>query len=163
MGVLLQRGMKVPAPARGAPWTGTDKIVVRLRPRKEIFRHELKKEARRIAGPVEIGMDWRQPLTNAPPLALHAASDDAIVKPLLLQAFMPLQEFPALLQALWPLQALVAMHLPWAASAGVDTVVTTVPARNSVAAAAASVAPDLEFNFMTFSSMLTTMNAVSLR
>ena len=101
-------------------------------------------------------------MDTAPPLALHAASDDAIVKPLLLQAFMPLQEFPALLQALWPLQALVAMHLPWAA-AGVDTVVTTVPARNSVAAAAASVAPDLEFNFMTFSSMLTTMNAVSLR
>jgi hypothetical protein len=64
-----------------------------------------------------------------------------------------LQEFDALLQALWPLQAFAAMHLPWAASAGVDPVDTTAPARNSVAAAAARVAPDLESNFMTFSSM----------
>jgi hypothetical protein len=58
------------------------------------------------------------------------------------------------LQALWPLQASPAMHLPWAAFAGVDTVDTTEPARNRVAAAAASVAPDLEFNFMTISSMI---------
>jgi hypothetical protein len=45
------------------------------------------------------------------------------------------------------------MHLPWAALAG-DVVETTAPARNSVAAAAASVAPDLESNFMTISSMI---------
>jgi hypothetical protein len=38
--------------------------------------------------------------------------------------------------------------------AGVETVETTAPARNSVAAAAASVAPDLESNFMTISSMM---------
>jgi hypothetical protein len=72
-----------------------------------------------------------------------------------LQAFRPLQEFPALLHALWPLQALTPMHLPWAAAfAFVDPVDTTAPARNRVAAAAASVAPDLEFNFMTISSMI---------
>jgi hypothetical protein len=46
------------------------------------------------------------------------------------------------------------MHLPCAAFAGVDTVDTTVPARNRVAAAAASVAPDLEFSFMTISSII---------
>src|SRR4029078_11437633 len=88
-----------------------------------------------------------QPLTNAPPLALHWASD-IIEKPLLLQAFWPLQALPALLQALWPLRELAAMHLPCAASAGVDPVETTAPARNSVAAAAANVAPDLEFKVM---------------
>jgi hypothetical protein len=71
-----------------------------------------------------------------------------------LQEFKPLQALAAPLQALWPLQALPAMHLPWAAFAGVDTVDTTEPARNSVAAAAASVAPDLEFNFMTISSII---------
>src|SRR3954451_18633998 len=98
------------------------------------------------AGPdLDCGCD--QPLTNAPPLALHWTSD-IIAKPLLLQAFRPLQELLALLQALWPLQALAAMHLPCAASAGVDAVDTTAPARNSVAAAAASVAPDLESNFI---------------
>ena len=43
---------------------------------------------------------------------------------------------------------------PAAALAGVDPVETTAPARNRVAAAAASVAPDLEFNFMTISSMI---------
>ena len=86
-------------------------------------------------------------------MALQAASDAAIVKPLLLQAFRPLQEFEALLQALWPLQAFVAMHLPAAAFAVVETV-TTEPARNKVAAAAARVAPDLEFSFMTISSMI---------
>jgi hypothetical protein len=74
-----------------------------------------------------------------------------------------LQELEALLHALWPLQALAAMHLPCAALAGVDTVDTTVPARNSVAAAAASVAPDLESNFMTFSSMIDDNDAVRLR
>jgi hypothetical protein len=46
------------------------------------------------------------------------------------------------------------MHFPAAAFADVDTVDTTEPARNRVAAAAASVAPDLEFNFMTISSMI---------
>jgi hypothetical protein len=47
------------------------------------------------------------------------------------------------------------MHLPWAAAlAFVDPVDTTAPAKNRVAAAAASVAPDLEFNFMTISSMI---------
>jgi hypothetical protein len=56
------------------------------------------------------------------------------------------------LQALWPLQALAAMHLPSAAFAVVDPVDRTAPARNRVAAAAASVAPDLESNFMTISS-----------
>jgi hypothetical protein len=59
-----------------------------------------------------------------------------------------LQEFAPPLQALWPLQALPAMHLPMAACAGVDTADTVAPARNSVAAAAASVAPDLESNFI---------------
>jgi hypothetical protein len=44
--------------------------------------------------------------------------------------------------------------LPWAAFAGVDTADMTEPARNRVAAAAASVAPDFEFNFMTVSSMM---------
>jgi hypothetical protein len=92
-------------------------------------------------------------LAIAPPFALHWASV-AIEKPWVLQAFRPLQEFPALLQALWPLQALTPMHLPWAALAAVDPVDTTAPARNRVAAAAASVAPDLEFNFMTISSMI---------
>src|SRR3954451_8314289 len=95
-----------------------------------------------------------QSLDTAPPLALQAASDAAIEKPLVLQAFMPLQEFAPPLQALWPLQALVPMHLTPAAFAVVDTAVTTEPARNRVAAAAASVAPDLEFNFMTISSMI---------
>jgi hypothetical protein len=46
------------------------------------------------------------------------------------------------------------MHLPWAALAGADVVEMTAPARKSVAAAAASVAPDLESNFMTGSSMI---------
>src|SRR3954471_8768806 len=47
------------------------------------------------------------------------------------------------------------MHLPIAAAfAGVDPVDTTAPARNRVAAAAASVAPDLESNFMTISSKI---------
>jgi hypothetical protein len=86
-------------------------------------------------------------------MAPHAFSE-AIEKPVPLQAFWPLQAFAEPLQALWPLQALPAMHLPWAAFAGVDTVDTTEPARNRVAAAAASVAPDLEFNFMTISSMI---------
>jgi hypothetical protein len=86
-------------------------------------------------------------------MAAHAFSEVA-EKPWPLQAFWPLQEFAEPLQALWPLQALPAMHLPWAAFAGVDTVDTTEPARNRVAAAAASVAPDLEFNFMTISSMI---------
>jgi hypothetical protein len=58
------------------------------------------------------------------------------------------------MQALWPLQALAAMHLPSAAFAVVDPVDTTAPARNRVAAAAASVAPDFESNFMTISSMI---------
>jgi len=126
-------------------------------PPQEIFSGIwLKKETRHGAGPLKPDISNDQPLTNAPPLALHEASD-AIEKPWPLQAFRPLQEFEAPLQALWPLQALAAMHLPCAASAGVDTV-ETAPARNSVAAAAASVAPDLEFNFMTFSldGMLTT-------
>jgi hypothetical protein len=70
-----------------------------------------------------------------------------------LQEFRPLQELAALLHALWPLQALAAKHFPAAAFAGDDTVDTTAPARNSVAAAAASVAPDLESNFMTISSV----------
>jgi hypothetical protein len=88
-------------------------------------------------------------------LALQAASDETIEKPFVLQAFRPLQEFEPPLQALWPLQALVPTHLtPAAAFADVDTVETTEPARNKVAAAAASVAPDLEFNFMTISSMI---------
>src|SRR3954468_15529176 len=101
------------------------------------------------AGPLE----WSdQPLRKAPPVAAHLAGV-LIEKPVPLQAFMPLQEFAPPLQALWPLQALPAMHLPWAALAGLD-VVTTAPARNRVAAAAASVAPDLEFNFMTISSMI---------
>jgi hypothetical protein len=65
-----------------------------------------------------------------------------------------LQALAEPLHALWPLQALPAMHLPAAAFADVDTVDTTEPARNRVAAAAASVAPDLEFNFMTISSMI---------
>jgi hypothetical protein len=86
-------------------------------------------------------------------MAAHAFSEVA-EKPWPLQAFWPLQEFAEPLHALWPLQALPAMHLPWAAFAGVDTVDTTEPARNKVAAAAASVAPDLEFNFMTISSMI---------
>src|SRR4051794_30190360 len=92
-----------------------------------------------------------QPLTNLPPVALQAFSETC-EKPWPLQAFMPLQEFAEPLQALWPLQALPTMHLPAAALAGVDPVDATAPARNRVAAAAASVAPDLEFNFMTFSS-----------
>jgi hypothetical protein len=58
------------------------------------------------------------------------------------------------LQALWPLQALVPTHLTGAAFADVDPAETTEPARNRVAAAAASVAPDLEFIFMTISSMI---------
>jgi hypothetical protein len=86
-------------------------------------------------------------------MAAQDFSED-IEKPVPLQAFWPLQELAEPLQALWPLQALPAMHLPWAAFAGVDTVDTTEPARNKVAAAAASVAPDLEFNFMTISSMI---------
>jgi hypothetical protein len=65
-----------------------------------------------------------------------------------------LQEFAALLQALWPLQAFAAKHCPVAAFALLDTVDTAAPARNRVAAAAASVAPDLESNFMTISSMI---------
>src|SRR5947209_13348045 len=66
-----------------------------------------------------------QKLAFAPPLALQAASDDAIEIPKVLQAFRPLQEFPAPLQALWPLQALVPTHLTAAAFADVDQVVTT--------------------------------------
>src|SRR6202000_2471379 len=66
----------------------------------------------------------------------------------------PLQAFAPPLQALWPLQALAAMHLPSAAFADVDPVDTTAPARNRVAAAAASVPPDLESNFMTISSRI---------
>src|ERR1700742_1315332 len=46
------------------------------------------------------------------------------------------------------------MHLPSAAFALVEPVDTTAPARNRVAAAAASVAPDLESNFMTISSKI---------
>jgi hypothetical protein len=126
-------------------WFGYAAVIIFL-------RHLRQKEARHGAGPLKLELIGDQLLTNAPPLALHAASD-AIEKPWPLQAFRPLQEFDALLHALWPLQALAAMHLPWAASAGVDTVETAAPARNSVAAAAASVAPDLESNFMTFSSM----------
>src|SRR4051812_8631143 len=91
-----------------------------------------------------------QPLTNLPPIDVHLASD-AIEKPVVLQVFRPLQEFAAPLQALWPLQALAPMHLPWAALAGADVVEMTAPARKSVAAAAARVAPDLESNFMTIS------------
>ena len=93
-----------------------------------------------------------QPLTYLAPKAAHCFSETA-EKPWPLQPFWPLQELAEPLQALWPLQALPAMHLP-AALAGVDTVDTTAPARNRVAAAAASVAPDLEFNFMTISSMI---------
>ena len=105
-------------------------------------------------------IDNDQLLTYAPPVALHLASD-IWAKPWPLQAFRPLQEFEALLQALWPLQALAAMHLPMAAFAGVDPVDTTAPARNRVAAAAASVAPDLESNFMTISSKIVdTKNAM---
>jgi len=95
-----------------------------------------------------------QKLAFAPPLALQAPSDEAIEIPVFLQAFRPLQEFEPPLQALWPLQALVPTHLTAAAFADVDTVETTEPARKMVAAAAASVAPDLEFNFMTISSMI---------
>src|SRR4029434_3508659 len=94
-----------------------------------------------------------QPLTYLAPKAATRVSETA-EKPWPLQPFWPLQELAEPLQALWPLQALPAMHLPWAAFAGVDTVDTTEPARNRVAAAAASVAPDLEFNFMTISSMI---------
>jgi hypothetical protein len=95
-----------------------------------------------------------QKLAFAPPLALQAPSDEAIEIPVFLQAFRPLQEFVPPLQALWPLQALVPTHLTGAAFADVDTAETTEPARNRVAAAAASVAPDLEFIFMTISSMI---------
>jgi hypothetical protein len=86
-------------------------------------------------------------------MAAQAFSEVA-EKPWPLQAFWPLQALAEPLQELWPLQALPAMHLPAAAFADVDTVDTTEPARNRVAAAAASVAPDLEFNFMTISSMI---------
>src|ERR1700712_3203482 len=116
-------------------------------------RHRFLKEEGPALLPGRLHQSDDQLLTNAPPFGLHCASE-AIEKPVPLQAFRPLQEFDELLQALWPLQALVAMHLPWAALADVDPVVTTAPARNRVAAAAASVAPDLEFNFMTFSSMI---------
>jgi len=92
-------------------------------------------------------------LTNLPPTDAHFLSDIA-EKPWPLQAFRPLQAFAALLQALWPLQALAAKHCPFAAFALVDTVETAAPARNRVAAAAASVAPDLESNFMTISLMI---------
>src|SRR3984885_4015115 len=98
-------------------------------------------------------MNNDQLLTNAPPADLHLASD-IFAKPWPLQAFRPLQAFGPPLQALWPLQALAAMHLPSAAYAVVDPVDTTAPARNRVAAAAASVAPDLESNFMTISSKI---------
>src|SRR5476651_2562917 len=93
---------------------------------------------------------YDQDLTYAPPMFLHFAAE-VWEKPVPLQAFMPLQEFAPPLQALWPLQALPAMHLPMAACAVVDTVERVAPARNRVAAAAASVAPDLESNFMTIS------------
>jgi hypothetical protein len=86
------------------------------------------------------------------PIALQAFSE-VIEKPVPLQEFRPLQEFARPLQELWPLQALPAMHLPVAAYAVVDTADTAAPARNRVAAAAASVAPDLESNFMMISSM----------
>src|ERR1700712_4468656 len=102
------------------------------------------------AEPLGIG---DQPLTKEPPVAAHLAGV-LIEKPVPLQAFRPLQEFAPPLQALWPLQALAAMHLPSAAYADVDPVETTAPARNRVAAAAASVAPDLESNFMTISSRI---------
>src|SRR6266581_7659952 len=85
-----------------------------------------------------------QPLDMTPPAAAQPFAE-VIEKPVPLQALRPLQEFAPPLQALWPLQALPAMHLPWAAFADVDPVDTTAPARNKVAAAAASVAPDLEF------------------
>src|SRR3954470_22742725 len=101
-----------------------------------------------------------QPLTKAPPVAAHLAGV-LIEKPVPLQAFRPLQAFAPPLQALWPLQALAAMHLPSAAFALVEPVDTTAPARNRVAAAAASVAPDLESNFMTISSRIVdTKNAM---
>src|SRR4051812_48013700 len=86
-------------------------------------------------------------------MVAHCFSE-AIENPVPLQAFKPLQEFETPLQALWPLQALPAMHLPAAALAGLDPVATTAPARNRGAAAAASVGPGLEFNFMTISSMI---------
>src|SRR5262249_36953298 len=88
-----------------------------------------------------------QPFTYLPPDAMHCFSE-AIEKPVPLQALRPLQALAPPLQALWPLQALPAMHLPIAALAGDEVVVTTEPARNRVAAAAASVAPDLELSFM---------------
>jgi hypothetical protein len=53
------------------------------------------------------------------------------------------------LQALWPLQAFAPTH--WPSPAAYDVVETVAPARNKVAAAMASVAPDLESNFMTIS------------
>src|SRR5262245_1613066 len=150
MGVLLNRGMKVPArpglhlrQLRIKSWFGYAAVRIFL-------RHLVQKERPGSAGPLRPNLAGDQLLTYAPPLALHWASD-IIEKPWPLQAFRPLQALAPPLQALWPLQALAAMHLPCAASAGVDTVETTAPARNSVAAAAASVAPDLESNFMTFS------------
>jgi hypothetical protein len=94
-----------------------------------------------------------QDLTYFAPMASHAFAE-VMEKPVPLQAFMPLHELLAPLHALWPLQALPAMHLPPAAYAVVDTVESVAPARNRVAAAAASVAPDLESNFMTISSMI---------
>src|ERR1700709_503469 len=86
-------------------------------------------------------------------MAAHLPAE-VIEKPVPLQAFWPLQEFAPPLQALWPLQALPAMHLPLAACAGVGIAETVAPARNSVAAATASVAPDLESNVISISSDL---------
>jgi hypothetical protein len=125
-------------------------------------RHTLRRElalgriAPDIEGPAPPGprcIRSNQDLTKAPPFAAHSFCE-VIEKPLPLHAFKPLQAFDALLQALWPLQALAAMHLPAAALAGVDVVETTAPAKNRVAAATASVAPDLESNFMMISSMI---------
>jgi hypothetical protein len=79
---------------------------------------------------------------------------DVFENPSPLQEFRPLQELEALLQALWPLQALAPKHCPWAALAGLEVVEITAPARNKVAAAAASVVPDLESNFMTISPIV---------
>jgi hypothetical protein len=79
---------------------------------------------------------------------------DVFENPRPLQEFRPLQELEALLQALWPLQALAPKHWPGAALAELEVVETTAPARNKVAAAAASVAPDLESIFMTISSIV---------
>src|SRR5947199_10504948 len=80
------------------------------------------------------------------PLAASHFSLVMAEKPWPLQAFWPLQEFAPPLQALWPLQALAPTHLPSpAAQVAVDMV---APARDRVAAAAASAAQDLEVIFI---------------